>query len=57
MLEHEKHRVVRTLLAAAVLLCASFGLAALETGKAQAHSQHTTDTATISNHARIRVNK
>lgn len=55
MLEHEKHRVVRTLLAAAVLLCASFGLAALETGKAFAYSYRTTDTATIYNRAWIRV--
>ena len=34
MLKREKQRVMRTLLAAAVLLCASFGLAALDTGEA-----------------------
>lgn len=55
MLKREKQRVMRTLLAAAVLLCASFGLAALETGEAFAYSYRTTDTATIYNRAWIRV--
>ena len=40
-MKREVHRVVRTLLAAAVLLGASFGLAALETGEAFAYSYRT----------------
>lgn len=54
-MKREVHRVVRTLLAAAVLLGASFGLAALETGEAFAYSYRTTDTKTIYNRAWIRA--
>lgn len=55
MTRNERRRVVRTLLAAAVLLCASFGLAALETGEAFAYTYRTTNTATIYNRAWIKV--
>lgn len=55
MPKREKQRIARTLLAAAVLLCASFGLAALETGEAFAYSYRTTNTTSIYNRAWIRV--
>lgn len=55
MLKREKRRVARTALAAAVLLCASFALAALETGDAFGYSYRTTYTTSIYNRAWIRA--